>query len=258
MSVTACAALVERGDPDRFAATMAAPPGARANLWPLYAYNLEIARAPWVTPEPMIAEMRLQFWIDTVEEIGQGKPPRAHEVAAPLAELINRTGIPPRLLIGMAEARYWDIGTEPFADRAAFDAHIDTTAGNLMWAAAHALGAPADAEAAIRDFAWGAGLAAWFRAVPELEARGRIPVIDGRPAALAELAAEGRTRIAAARARRAAIPRSALPALWTGSGAPAILAQVEREPSRVASGTLGQSDFGRRGGLLWRALLGRI
>ncbi len=47
MSLEACAALVERGDPDRHAAAMAAPPAARARLWPLYAFNLEGgARAP--------------------------------------------------------------------------------------------------------------------------------------------------------------------------------------------------------------------
>ena len=60
MSLQACAELVERGDPDRFLATMAAPVALRATLFPLYAFNVEIARAPWVTQEPMIAEMRLQ------------------------------------------------------------------------------------------------------------------------------------------------------------------------------------------------------
>ena len=59
---------------------------ARRVLFPLYAFNIEVSRAPWVTAEPMIAEMRLQFWRDVVEEIAAGKPPRAHEVAAPLAE----------------------------------------------------------------------------------------------------------------------------------------------------------------------------
>ncbi|TNF18762.1 MAG: phytoene synthase, partial [Rhodobacteraceae bacterium] len=58
----ACAAIVEKGDPDRFASAMAAPVAARARLFPLYAFNLEVARAPWVTQEPMIAEMRLQWW----------------------------------------------------------------------------------------------------------------------------------------------------------------------------------------------------
>ena len=45
---SACAALVERGDPGRFRATMAAPLAARRVLFPLYAFNLEVARAPWV------------------------------------------------------------------------------------------------------------------------------------------------------------------------------------------------------------------
>ncbi len=42
--VNACAAIVQRGDPDRFMATMAAPVAARRVLFPLYALNVEIAR----------------------------------------------------------------------------------------------------------------------------------------------------------------------------------------------------------------------
>ena len=44
MTLNACAELVRQGDPDRFLATMAAPPEARAKLFPLYAFNLEVAR----------------------------------------------------------------------------------------------------------------------------------------------------------------------------------------------------------------------
>lgn len=84
MSVEACAKLVERGDPDRFLAVMAAPVAARAQLLPLYAFNLEVARAPWVTKEPMIAEMRLQWWRDVVAEAS----PRAHEVVSPFHAVI--------------------------------------------------------------------------------------------------------------------------------------------------------------------------
>ena len=73
MSLQACADLVQRGDPDRFAAAMAAPVAARKVLFPLYAFNLEVARAPWVTEEPMIAEMRLQWWRDALGEIGGGR-----------------------------------------------------------------------------------------------------------------------------------------------------------------------------------------
>ena len=91
----ACAQLVEKGDPDRFTATMAAPVEARKVLFPIYAFNVEVAGAPWFTEEAMIAEMRLQWWRDAVEEIGEGKPPRAHEVVGPLAEVMGRADIAP-------------------------------------------------------------------------------------------------------------------------------------------------------------------
>jgi phytoene synthase len=44
MSLNACAALVERSDPDRFRATMAAPVAARRVLFPIYAFNVEVTR----------------------------------------------------------------------------------------------------------------------------------------------------------------------------------------------------------------------
>ena len=118
MSLDACARLVEQGDPDRFAATMAAPLAARARLLPLYAFNLEVARAPWVASEPMIAEMRLQWWRDVLDDPAR----RAHEVAGPLHDLIREAALPVDVLDRMAAARRWDVWREPFEDRAAFDA----------------------------------------------------------------------------------------------------------------------------------------
>ena len=44
----AVAGLVERGDPERWRSAMTAPPAARPGLMALYAFNLEVARAPWV------------------------------------------------------------------------------------------------------------------------------------------------------------------------------------------------------------------
>ncbi|MDW4547825.1 squalene/phytoene synthase family protein [Defluviimonas sp. D31] len=255
MSLMACAQLVEAGDPDRFAATMAAPVAVRDRLWPLYAVNLEIARAPWAASEPMVAEMRLQWWIDTIGELAEGADRRGHPVTEALAPLLaTDPGIAP-VLQSVAEARRWDCWREPFEDRAAFDTYLDATSGNLMWAAARALGATPACETAIRDFAWGAGLAAYLRAAPELEARGRVPFVDGRPEALASLAAEGRARIT--RARKSGVPRAARPALWPGASAERLLSLAEREPRRIAAGTLALSGFARNWALLACAFTGR-
>lgn len=252
--MTACAVLVERGDPDRFLATMAAPPALRDRLWPLYAYNLEIARAPWASREPMIAEMRLQWWVEALEETAAGRPARAHEVAAPLAAVIREAGLDIAPLIAMAEARRWDIWTEPFPDAEALAAHLDATAGGLMWSAARALGAPERAEPVVRDFAFGSGLAAWFLAVPELLSRGRQPL---PPTDLASLAAQGQARMAAARRHRALIPASAGAALRAGWRADAILRQARRSPDRIAAGLPVEPEILRRGRLLRLVLTGR-
>jgi phytoene/squalene synthetase len=253
-----CARLVEDGDPGRFAATMAGPPAARLVLWPLYAVNLEIARAPWAAREPVLAEMRLQWWIDTLRELAEGHERPGHPVTAALAPLLMRDPGIGGLLVALAEARRWDCWPEPFGDRGHFAAYLDATSGNLMWAAARALGAPAAAEGMMRDFAWGAGLARWLVAAPELRARGRHPFVDDRPAALAALAAEGRARIARARRARHAIPGPARPALWPGLDADAILRRAAADPARIAAGGLAPSEAGRRLRLLRAALTGRF
>ena len=245
MSLAACAALVERGDPDRFLSAMAAPVAARARLFPLYAYNLELARAPWVTAEPLIAEMRLQWWRDAVAEVAGGAPARAHEVMEPLAAVI-RAGVPGSLLDGIAAARRRDVARAPFADAAELWDYLDTTGGALMWASVLALGGAGEAGA--RRVGRAGALAAWLMAVPRVEARGWPALPAGTdPAALAR---EGLAMLAAP-ARGPGAP--ALRAAWRAG---AILRQAATEPARVREGRLGTSEFRRRASLLWRVWTG--
>lgn len=247
MTLAACAELVERGDPERFAAVMAAPAPARAQLFPLYAFNLEVARAPWMSKEPMICEMRLQWWRDVVAE----STARAHEVVAPFHALIHAAGLPLDVIDSLIAARLHDAYGAPFEDEAAFDAYLDDTAGGLMWLAAKATGGTD--EAAARNLGWAMGLANYLRAVPELEARGRLPLADGRPEALRRLAETGIVRLNKSRAGR--VPKAAALAAWQARG---LLSQVLADPSSVAEGRLQLSEFARRGGLLWSAMTGRV
>ncbi|QBY00631.1 phytoene synthase [Rhodophyticola sp. CCM32] len=255
MTLAACAEIVRRGDPDRFLAAMAAPPAARQVLFPLYAFNLEVSRAPWVTEEPMIAEMRLQFWRDVMEEIGAGKPPRAHEVVAPLHGAIRAGDAP--LLDAMIAARRWDIYKDAFEDQAHFDSYIDASSGHLIWVAARALGAPDAAEPALRAHGFASGLAGFLRAVPELEARGRVPLLDGTPQGVRDLANRGLEKLAEARAGRASVPADAGVALYAGWRAEAALKAARDVPERVIEGKLDESEFARRVRLIRLSLTGR-
>ncbi|MDK3016457.1 squalene/phytoene synthase family protein [Pseudodonghicola flavimaris] len=251
--LNACADLVRRGDPDRFLAAMAAPVAARRVLFPLYAMNVEVSRAPWVTQEAIIAEMRLQWWRDALEEIAAGGAVRRHEVVTPLADVLPAPQA--AALDDYVAVRQWDIYRDPFEDEAEFDRYIDRSAASLLWAAASALGAAE--EPVLRDLGYAMGVANWLRAVPDLEARGRIPLIDGSHAGLKALAEKALDRLSDARARRGGASRAARPALLAGWQAGTILRQVQAEPARVGAGSLGQSEARKRLSLMARAASGR-
>jgi phytoene/squalene synthetase len=250
MSVAACAALVEKGDPDRFLATMAAPPAARARLFPLYAFNLEVARAPWITRQPLIAEMRLQFWRDVLE----ADAARAHEIAGPLHGVIHETGLDISVLQRMIDARGWDIARERHGSAEALSDYVEDTSAGLMWAAGQALGAPREAEPALRALGWASGLANYLRAVPVLKNKGLDPLPEQSLAAIRALAEAGLDKLRRARRERGTLGPAALSAWLAGP----ILSQAARQPERVLAGTLGTSEFTRRSRLLWAATTGRL
>ena len=256
MTINACASLVERGDPDRFAATMAAPPKARETLFPLYAFNIEVARAPWVTAEPLIAEMRLQWWRDVVAAPASGAA-LAHEVAGPLHHVIHSKNLPVQTLDRLIAARRRDIGQNPFTTQSDLTDYLEDTGAALMWLAAISLNAPDTAEQTARNAGWATALASYFRAVPDLAARGRVPLPDASPKAVATLAQLGLSRFDTAHKNRASIPQNAAPALFPAWQTRALLTLAAKDPAAVPEGRLQQSEFARRGGLAWRSLTGR-
>ncbi len=234
---------------------MAAPPDRRAGLLALYAFNLEIARAPYVASESMLAEIRLRWWTDAVAEIFAGAPPRRHEVVAPLAEAVAGGELPQELFDGMIAARLFDAGDAPFEDLDGLRGYVDATSGNLMELAARHLGASGAAIPVVRRFARGAGIAALLRALPDLEALGRAPLPPD--ADVAEIAREGLAEIDAARAERAAVPRAAAAALLPGWLADIRLRRAVADPGCVLKGGLEVSEFRSRAVLLRRVATGR-
>lgn len=245
MSVQACAEIVRKGDPDRFLTTMAAPTHLREILFPIYAFNVEVARAPWVTEETMIAEMRLQWWRDALTEIRQGGTVRRHEVITPLAGILD--GAMVEILDRLVTARRWDIYKDPFENHDHFEEYLDATAGGLMLVAARAIGAT-QADQLVRDYGAASGLANWFVAVPDLESRGRIPLVDGRPKAVADLAS---TALGNLRHLKKSIPTAAKPATRTGWQADRTLRSAAATPAIVKDGGLHNSEFLKKYLLIW-------
>ncbi|TRD18949.1 squalene/phytoene synthase family protein [Palleronia caenipelagi] len=246
MTLQACAEFVRKGDPDRFRAVMAAPPAAREKLFPIYAMNVEVSRAPWVTQEPLIAEMRLQWWRDALDEIASGGPVRRHEVVTPLTEVLDAEGA--RLLDGVVVARRWDIAREPFVDTAALIRHLEATAGTLMWVAGRALGS--DQEAPLRKIGTAGGVANWLVSVPSLKAHGLQPLPDESDSGIVALAREGQKLLSRVRGpgRIAAL---------SASEAQPVLQRAIRDPGLVAGAALERPQAVRSARLLRLAMIGR-
>ena len=85
--------LVRRHDRDRYQTALFAPADRREALFALYAFNYEIARVRESVTQPMLGQIRLQWWREIVAAAFEGGPPRAHYVAGPLAAVITSFGL---------------------------------------------------------------------------------------------------------------------------------------------------------------------
>ncbi|WGH78534.1 squalene/phytoene synthase family protein [Jannaschia ovalis] len=247
--IAACADLVRRGDPARFRAVMAAPVRLRAMLFPLYAFNIEVARAPWVTSEPMIAQMRLQWWREALDEIAAGGKVRRHEVVTPLAAVVDRRAA--QDLDDMIVARHDDIEGLRIADPADLTRYLDRTAGTLLWSAARLAGA--EDAAAVRDGGLAHGIASWLLAAPDLAKRGRAPLPPGPPEdRVRDLAEAGLAALA--RFREARPPKAARGVFLVLSDVGPILRAFRDRPGDQPD----LSDAGSRWRLMRAAVTGRV
>ena len=246
------AGLLQKGDPHRFRAAMTAPAPVRGPLMALYAFNLEVARAPWVSREPLLGQMRLAWWSDQIAAAAKGGRPDPHPVLDVLAPILARGGALPDLLAGMIAARQLDFEPAPFADSDALFSYLSDTSGALFAASVNLL-TDVPAPAGARAIGTAQGLAAWFAALPELTARGRQPLPDPTPQAVAALARRGLDLLGAGR-----LPAPARPALIAASEARPILIRAVRRPENVLDGRLARPEIRIRARQMLCAFTGRI
>jgi phytoene synthase len=225
MTLSRMGEIVRRHDRDRFLAALFAPEERREALFALYAFNYEVARTREVVTEPMLGQIRLQWWRETVEGAYAGKP-RRHDVAEALAAALARHPLGPAHFETLLEARERDLEAAAPPTLAALEAYAEGTGGALCVLAAQALGA-AEAEPAARHAGTGYALAGLLRAAPFHARAGRsyLPAEFADRARAAEaVAAAAQRRLAAARQIR--VPPAALPALLPARLAERYLARL--------------------------------
>ena len=77
--------MVRRADPDRYLAALFAPADKRGHLLALYAFNVEIARVADTVREPMMGEIRLEWWRETL-----GRRAPGHAAQPSVARALDR------------------------------------------------------------------------------------------------------------------------------------------------------------------------
>ncbi len=132
--------LVRRYDRDRFLTALFAPPAIRERLLTLYAFNVEIARIPETVTEPLIGEMRLQWWRNVLASLGKGEPaPKGHPVAEPLAALILDADLPIPLFMTLLNAREQDLAEHPPESLETLNGYCQDTSASLSLLALEAM-----------------------------------------------------------------------------------------------------------------------
>jgi len=168
-----CEEVVRNHDPDRYFAGLFAPAERRPLLFALHAFNFEIARIGETVSEPMLGEIRLQWWREAVQA-ARDLHQRPHDVVHALVELFASVGPPLELFEAMIDARGFDVRDETFADLAALEAYADATSGNVMRLAALALDEEHPHDVLAREAGIAYALAGLLRAIPFHAARGRV------------------------------------------------------------------------------------
>ena len=241
-----CESQVRRHDPNRYFAALFAPAKKRRYLFALYAFNYEIAHISETVREPMLADIRLAWWRETVESARAGTP-RNHDVAHALARTLKKNHLRQEYFERMIAARAFDQSKELFADMGALEEYADATSGSVMRLAARVLGASNRLDAVAREAGIAYALAGLLRSIPFHAARGKLflPADLLREAALSPdeiFAGQGgekletvKTKIAQralrrlSSARKYTIPREALAAFLPAALVPLMLRSRKAE-----------------------------
>ncbi|MBK3798291.1 squalene/phytoene synthase family protein [Azospirillum brasilense] len=274
-----CGREVRKYDNDRFLTCLFAPAERRESLFALYAFNLEIAKTREVVTEPVLGQMRLQFWRDGLDKIYEGAAVPKHAVMEPLAAAVREGGLSRALFDRLIDAREADLDDTPPANLSCLVNYAEVTGAPLVQLALEILGAKGpEAMEAGRQAGIGYALAGIVRAVPfharqhrQLLPADRMAAHGAKPGDLFELrstpelrpvarevAEAARDHLAKARALRRSVPRAALSALLPAVLAGLHLDVLAREGNDPFAARVLMPHPLRHAKLAWAALRGRF
>lgn len=237
MSLSNCIDTVYKHDPDKFLALMAGDPISRQIAFPIYAFNCEVSRIPWITTESLIAEMRLTWWSELLEAVENNDSLPDHPISLELAKRLINNKFAIALLKQTITARRWDIYSEGHEDNSTLWEYIEHTSSNL-------LAACSTADQSIILFGRGIGMASYLLAAPKLKRLGKNPIPNFDEENVYTLAREALENINLV--KRSKIERNIFPIMRIGWTAPVILRKIIKNPKALIDDRLDLSEFRKK------------
>ncbi len=159
--------LVRRVDHNRFLCALFAPRERQAALFGLIAFNHEIARVRETVSEPLLGQIRLQWWREAIAGIYDGTP-RRHEVVTPLAVAVHHHDLSRSHFDNLIDGRARDLDDTPPATMAELLSYVEATAAPLGALMVEVLGAAGSLQAlaAAKHSAIAYALIGLMRALP--------------------------------------------------------------------------------------------
>ena len=264
-NLSACAVAVKRYDRDRWFCALFAPPDRREDLLAIYAFNAELAAVQDKISEPMLGEIRLQWWREAIEGL-YGGTFRRHDVVTALQPAIERYDLDRNLLDALVDARGADLEATQPKTLEALETYARRTASPVVELALGVLGVRGEvAHEAAEATGTAQAMTGLLRATPHFLAAGRVllpsetmaayglterelrsgrnsPALAATVGAVAALAREHTKR---ARALSQALPSAAVPALLPVSLANSDLARMRRLGYDVFDPRVAERSAGR-------------
>ena len=166
--------IAKSGDPDRSLAALFAPREARADLFALIAFNVELARIAEIVTEPGLGAIRLQWWHAAIDRAARGEA-TGHQVADAIGAAMRKGKLSRARINALIDARNFDIETRIMPDWAALEAHLAATSGGLFALGGECLGSRGPSlEKAATQAGLAYGLTGLMRALPVHAVSGRV------------------------------------------------------------------------------------
>jgi phytoene synthase len=268
-----CEELLRRDDRDRWLANLFVPRALRPHIHALYAFSHEIARVREIVSEPLLGEIRFQWWRDALDGSGEAGA-KANPVAAALLDTIARFSLPKAPLHELIDARLRDLYGEPVDSAVALEIYTEATCSTLFRLSTLILngeeaiaGVGVEGHAGIaygvtgllRALPWHSSRGQFFVPAEILRAHGADPaeLYRGRSspavlAALADLRALARAHLEIFDARLRSLPDKSRPAFLPLSLCEPYL-QLMEMPGYDPFKTVVELPQWRRQWILWRA-----